>query len=70
METQARGLRSVTVDDVFMGNGASELTLMCMEALLSKDDEVTSARAWRESWQDLDRRDAQPADVQAAELGS
>jgi len=40
METQARGLRGVTVDDVFMGNGVSELILMCMEALLGNGDEV------------------------------
>ncbi|MFO0617322.1 MAG: pyridoxal phosphate-dependent aminotransferase [Polyangiaceae bacterium] len=40
MDTQARGLRGVTVDDVFMGNGVSELILMCMEALLQKGDEV------------------------------
>jgi alanine-synthesizing transaminase len=30
----------VTADDVFMGNGVSELILMCMEALLERDDEV------------------------------
>ncbi|MBI2395689.1 MAG: aminotransferase class I/II-fold pyridoxal phosphate-dependent enzyme [Deltaproteobacteria bacterium] len=40
METQARGIRGVTADDVFMGNGVSELILMCMEALLERDDEV------------------------------
>lgn len=40
MDTQARGIRGVTVDDVFMGNGVSELILMCMEALLARDDEV------------------------------
>jgi len=40
MDTQARGIRGVTADDVFMGNGVSELILMCMEALLERDDEV------------------------------
>ena len=40
METQSRGIRGVTVEDVFMGNGVSELILMCMEALLERDDEV------------------------------
>ncbi len=40
MDTQARGLRGVTVDDVFMGNGVSELILMCLEALLERDAEV------------------------------
>jgi alanine-synthesizing transaminase len=40
METQARGIRGVTVDDVFMGNGVSELILMCLEALLDSGDEV------------------------------
>lgn len=40
MQTQSRGIRGVTVDDVFMGNGVSELILMCLEALLERDDEV------------------------------
>jgi alanine-synthesizing transaminase len=40
MDTQARGIRGVRVDDVFMGNGVSELILMAMEALLERDDEV------------------------------
>ncbi|MFO0552545.1 MAG: pyridoxal phosphate-dependent aminotransferase [Polyangiaceae bacterium] len=40
METQARGIRGVTVDDVFMGNGVSELILMTLEALLEPGDEV------------------------------
>lgn len=40
MDTQSRGLRGVTVEDVFMGNGVSELILMCLEALLARDDEV------------------------------
>jgi alanine-synthesizing transaminase len=40
MDTQARGIRGVTVEDVFMGNGVSELILMTMEALLGPDDEV------------------------------
>src|SRR5512142_2287040 len=34
METQSRGIRGVTAEDVFIGNGVSELILMCMEALL------------------------------------
>jgi alanine-synthesizing transaminase len=40
MDTQARGLRGVTVEDVFMGNGVSELILMCLEALCERDAEV------------------------------
>jgi alanine-synthesizing transaminase len=40
METQSRGIRGVTAEDVYMGNGVSELILMCMEALLERDDEV------------------------------
>jgi len=40
MDTQSRGIRGITVDDVFMGNGVSELILMTMEALLDRDDEV------------------------------
>ena len=40
MDTQARGIRGVGVEDVFMGNGVSELILMAMEALLERGDEV------------------------------
>jgi alanine-synthesizing transaminase len=40
MDTQSHGIRGVTAEDVFMGNGVSELILMCMEALLERDDEV------------------------------
>lgn len=39
-DAMARGVRNVTVDDVFMGNGVSELILMTLEALLQRDDEV------------------------------
>ena len=40
MEAQTRGIEGVTVDDVFMGNGVSELILMTLEALLEPGDEV------------------------------
>src|SRR5277367_6750591 len=40
MDTQSRGIRGITVEDVFMGNGVSELILMTLEALLQRDDEV------------------------------
>ncbi len=40
METQNRGVVGVTAEDVFMGNGVSELILMTMEALLEPGDEV------------------------------
>ena len=40
MAAQARGVKGVTADDVFLGNGVSELILMCLEALLEPGDEV------------------------------
>jgi alanine-synthesizing transaminase len=40
METQSRKIPGVTVEDVFMGNGVSELILMTLEALLEPGDEV------------------------------
>ncbi len=40
METQSRGIKGVTAEDVFIGNGVSELILMTMEALLEPGDEV------------------------------
>ncbi len=38
--TQQKNVRGVTVDDVFLGNGASELITMSMNALLNDGDEV------------------------------
>jgi alanine-synthesizing transaminase len=40
MDSQAKGIRGVTSDEVFLGNGVSELIMMCMEALLEPGDEV------------------------------
>jgi alanine-synthesizing transaminase len=40
MDTQSQGIVGVTAEDVFMGNGVSELILMTMEALLEPGDEV------------------------------
>jgi len=38
--TQEQGVRGVTVDDVYLGNGASELIQMSMQALLNDGDEM------------------------------
>jgi alanine-synthesizing transaminase len=38
--TQEKHVRGVTVDDVFLGNGASELITMSLNALLNDGDEV------------------------------
>jgi alanine-synthesizing transaminase len=40
MDTQTQGIAGVSAEDVFMGNGVSELILMTMEALLEPGDEV------------------------------
>jgi alanine-synthesizing transaminase len=40
MQQQERGLRGITVDDVFMGNGVSELIDLTLRALLNDGDEV------------------------------
>jgi Aspartate/tyrosine/aromatic aminotransferase len=37
---QTKGIMDLTVDDVFLGNGASELILFCMQALLDDGDEI------------------------------
>ena len=39
-ETQRLGIKGVTVDDVILGNGVSELIVMAMQALLDSGDEV------------------------------
>lgn len=38
--TQEKGVRGVTVDDVYLGNGASELIQMAVSALLNDGDEM------------------------------
>lgn len=38
--TQEKQIRGVTVDDVYLGNGASELIVMSLNALLNDGDEV------------------------------
>jgi alanine-synthesizing transaminase len=40
MQQQNRGVMEVTSDDVFMGNGVSELILFALRALLDEGDEV------------------------------
>lgn len=40
MQQQTRGILDVTADDVFIGNGVSELIMHCMRALLNPGDEV------------------------------
>jgi alanine-synthesizing transaminase len=40
MQQQMRGVRGVSVDEVYMGNGVSELIDLVLRALLSTDDEV------------------------------
>jgi alanine-synthesizing transaminase len=40
MQQQSRGVRGVTTEEVFMGNGVSELIDLVLRALLSADDEV------------------------------
>lgn len=40
MQQQSRGIMDVTSEDVFMGNGVSELILSCLSALLETGDEV------------------------------
>ncbi len=38
--TQEKGIRGVTVDDVYLGNGASELIVMSLNALLDDGDAI------------------------------
>ncbi|MCA9534293.1 MAG: aminotransferase class I/II-fold pyridoxal phosphate-dependent enzyme [Myxococcales bacterium] len=40
MQQQDRGIMDASADDVFIGNGVSELIMMTMRALLNPDDEV------------------------------
>jgi alanine-synthesizing transaminase len=40
MQQQSRGVRGVSADEVYMGNGVSELIDLVLRALLSTDDEV------------------------------
>lgn len=38
--TQSKAIRNVTVDDIYIGNGVSELILMSLQALLNDGDEI------------------------------
>jgi alanine-synthesizing transaminase len=38
--TQQLGIHNVTIDDIFIGNGVSELIVMTMQALLNEGDEI------------------------------
>ena len=38
--TQQKNIKGVTIDDIYIGNGASELIVMSMQALLDNGDEV------------------------------
>lgn len=40
MQQQERGIMDVTVEEVFMGNGVSELIMMSMRALINTGDEI------------------------------
>ena len=37
---QAQGMRNITIDDIYMGNGVSELIVMAMQGLINEGDEV------------------------------
>lgn len=37
---QEKGIKGVTIEDIFLGNGVSELIVMAMQALLNNGDEV------------------------------
>jgi len=37
---QQRGIRDVEIDDIYIGNGVSELIVMCMQGLLNGGDEI------------------------------
>jgi len=39
-ETQKQGIAGVTLDDIYLGNGASELITMATNALLDNGDEL------------------------------
>lgn len=39
-ETQKQGIKGVTLDDIYLGNGASELIVMATNALLDNGDEI------------------------------
>lgn len=37
---KAKGIQDITTDDIYIGNGVSELVLMCLLALCNKGDEI------------------------------
>jgi len=43
--TQQKQIKGVTIEDIYIGNGASELIVMAMNALLNTGDEVLTPGA-------------------------
>ena len=43
---KGKGVQDITPDDIYIGNGVSELVLMCLLALLNKGDEVLMPSPW------------------------
>ncbi len=39
-ETQKRGIKNVTIEDIYLGNGVSELIVMATQGLLNDNDEL------------------------------
>ena len=37
---KAKGIQDITIDDIYIGNGVSELALMCLLALCNRGDEI------------------------------
>ena len=50
-ETQKQGIKGVTLDDIYLGNGASELIVMATNALLDNGDEVVLFEPMYDSYQ-------------------
>lgn len=38
--TQQQGIKGVTIDDIYIGNGVSELIIMSMQAVVNDGDEI------------------------------
>lgn len=52
---RSRGISNFTMDDIFLGNGVSELASMCMSVLLSAGDEVLAPSPCYTLWSNAAR---------------
>mgnify|MGYP000438053881 CR=1 FL=1 len=66
---QQKGMRKVDIDDIYIGNGASELIVMAMQALLNNGDEMLVPSPDYPLWTACVRERARRGEERSGEVG-